>query len=330
MKFLPPQRLRSNYYESVQEEIVAFYWRFLFEPLIEILKKATVQADNFENTAAEERALQLAIRAGKVQYRDGVFFGEFDAKTSGALRDMGAEFHVRDGVFVIADWALPTWVKTESVIANVKAKRVHEELERQMQLMQERLNLGQMELSIDATQPVAAIEGGFKSAADAIGIVDHLPPAARKRMEQRYQEDVRPYVVESTSKFIDDLRKIIKENAEDGYRYDHLVGDLQSRYGITQRKARFIARQETALFMAAYRRERFAAAGVTRYKWSTSHDERVRPEPGVDKKYGDHKILDKQIFYYETKAPAKFMSTGHPENPGEDFQCRCVDLAVLE
>ncbi len=66
-------------------------------------------------------------------------------------------------------------------------------------------------------------------------------------------------------------------------------------------------------------------------KWSTSHDIRVRPyaDESKLKKYGDHRVLDGQVYFYELKAPAEFMSSKKPCNPGEDFGCRCLDLAIL-
>lgn len=331
MKFLPPQRLRPAYYADVAEQLRDVFWQIVYAPVVAILQAATGQAAGLEN-AEVNRALQLALRRGEIQYKDGVFTGAFEAATSGPLRDLGADFDLRAGVFRLPEWAVPAWVKAEAALAQAKAARVHAALTRQLEATKARL--GELKFELDPTEPVAAIEAGFQTTAEALGVETSLPPAARARMEKRYVEQVRPYVSEATAGFIDDLHAAVSDNAAGGYRYDHLVAEIEAQAGVSRRKARFLARQETSLFMAAYRQERFAASGVRRYKWSNSHDARVRPAPSLtpaQKRHaGDHRVLDGKIFYYTTKAPAQFMSSRKPCNPGEDFQCRCVDLPVLE
>ena len=107
---------------------------------------------------------------------------------------------------------------------------------------------------------------------------------------------------------------------------------IQARSSVSRNKAKFLARQETGMFMSKYRAERFVEAGVQKYKWSTSHDARVRPGKGLTAAErahaGNHRILDKQTFDYRTKAPAMYMSSGKACNPGEDFNCRCVDIPL--
>lgn len=332
MKLLPPQRLRPEYYEATEQAIKSVFDSLIFDPVFNLL----VIGDSFENapTPADVRALRLAIRSGLIQYRSGVFSGDFDANTTRALRAIGAGFDFRSEVFRLAQDKVPAWIKGEASAAELTARDLNKRLERLLGQTKARIEGGQLPFAFDeaATVAMESIEDGFKTAADAIGIARTISPAARAVIEKRYAEDVRPYVVADTARYIDDLHEIVAESAATGYRHDHLIDDIQRLYGVSQRKARFLARQETALFMANYRRERFTAAGLRRYKWSTSHDIRVRPydDDTAQKKYGDHRVLDGQFFYYDTKAPAHLMSCKKPCNPGEDFKCRCVDLAIVE
>jgi len=128
------------------------------------------------------------------------------------------------------------------------------------------------------------------------------------------------------------LRRDVQENAEAGYRFDSLIELIRNRSSVSRSKAKFLARNETGIFMSQYRAQRFIEAGVPHYRWSTSHDARVRPEAGLTPAErlhaGNHRILDKQVFSYAQKAPAKYMSSARPCNPGEDYQCRCVDIPL--
>lgn len=333
MKTLPPQRLRPHYFEGVEQALRAAFMAFLFDPLIAILAEATTQADDFVNDApVPNRELQRALRRGTVQYHGGVISGDIDGRVGTYLRSIGADFDQQTGTYTLPDFLAPGWLRAEATAAQRRAQVVHDKLQRELDRAKERLEAGGMPIPLDPALPIEAIEEGFETAASSLGISKRIPPAQRAAIEKAYADNIRPYVTEATAEYIDDLHEAVSRNAASGYRYEGLVDEINAAIGVGERKARFLARQETSLFMASYRRTRFEAAGVKRYKWSTSHDIRVRPyaDESKRKKYGDHRILDGQVFSYDVKAPAQFMSSKKPCNPGEDFGCRCADLAVLE
>lgn len=333
MRLLPPQRLRPHYYLGVEEALRDAVASFLFKPLEKILAEVTPEAERIFASAAPvpSRPLVEALRRGVIQYIGDHIYGDLDAKLSGALRALGAEFDGVKKAYRLPRWAAPGWFSAEAAAAQARAENVHKALARELTDLQTRLEGGQMALPLNPGSVVEAIEDGFEGAATVIGIAKRIPPAARAAMEARYIEQVRPYVVKATAEYIDGVHKAVTDNAARGFRFETIVGDIQHFVGVSERKARFLARQETSLFMAGYRQERFTAAGVNDYKWSTSHDIRVRPyaDEAKLKKYGDHRILDGKVFSYAQKAPAQYMSCKKPCNPGEDFACRCVDLAVL-
>jgi SPP1 gp7 family putative phage head morphogenesis protein len=332
VRLLPLQRLRPHYFAAVEDDLRLFFWQEVFAPLLAVVKDVSPgAAAAFANTAEPApQALLRALGRGAVQYRDGVFAGEFSAEVMRQLRALGAEHDRAAGVWRLPEWTAPGAVKAAAQLANRKADQVGERLLKLLGQMRERLDEGALVPRLDAAGPLAAIEDGFASAAKALGIEKEIGEAQRRAIEKAYQDNVRPYVVEATAKFIDDVHAEVTENAAQGFRYERLVSAIEKGVGVSERKARFLARQETGLFMANYRRTRFEAAGVTRYMWSTSHDARVRPAKGADPRQGDHRALDKQVFYYATKAPAAFMSSKKPCNPGEDFNCRCNDRALVE
>ena len=82
----------------------------------------------------------------------------------------------------------------------------------------------------------------------------------------------------------------------------------------TEKRAMFIARDQSSKLNAALTQARHEDVGIKKYMWSTSLDERVRDS---------HADKEGQIFEY-TNPPA---DTGHP---GHDFNCRCVAIPVLD
>jgi SPP1 gp7 family putative phage head morphogenesis protein len=79
---------------------------------------------------------------------------------------------------------------------------------------------------------------------------------------------------------------------------------IMDNYGVGQRKAKFLARQETALLMSKFHEQRYKEIGVTKYIWSTSNDgDRVRD---------DHKVLNNKVFFVtdaDDETVDKFYST---------------------
>jgi SPP1 gp7 family putative phage head morphogenesis protein len=97
-----------------------------------------------------------------------------------------------------------------------------------------------------------------------------------------------------------------------GRRARAIAGDLAEDLGISQRRARLIARNETATLNGTLNRVRQQQAGVKRYVWSTSLDERVRPL---------HQEREGRTYSWDDPP-----SDGHP---GEPINCRCVARAVI-
>jgi SPP1 gp7 family putative phage head morphogenesis protein len=103
------------------------------------------------------------------------------------------------------------------------------------------------------------------------------------------------------------LRRIINEGIERGDDAFSLRQQINELGQVTERRARFIARDQTAKLNSAITEARQTRVGVTHYFWRTSMDERVRPSH-----------LDKEGVRFAWDSPPA--DTGHP---GQDFNCRC-------
>jgi SPP1 gp7 family putative phage head morphogenesis protein len=91
---------------------------------------------------------------------------------------------------------------------------------------------------------------------------------------------------------------------------------LTKGFGLSDRRAKLIARNEIASFNSDMNRIRHEQAGVTEYRWLTSHDERVRPL---------HRSLDGKVYEYGKPTGAE---EGLP--PGKPIACRCIAQAIVE
>ena len=105
----------------------------------------------------------------------------------------------------------------------------------------------------------------------------------------------------------------IERGLQQGSRFTDIAKEIQKSYGITHRRAKLIARDQTTKLNASLTKLRQQEVGIEEYIWQTSDDERVRPT---------HKANDGKIFRWDS--PPK--TTGHP---GHDVNCRCVARPVF-
>ncbi|PWU04918.1 MAG: hypothetical protein C5B43_03960 [Verrucomicrobia bacterium] len=106
----------------------------------------------------------------------------------------------------------------------------------------------------------------------------------------------------------------VERGLQQGMRFTDVSKEIQKSFGITHRRAKLIARDQTTKLNASLTKLRQEEVGVEEYIWQTSGDERVRPT---------HKANDGKKFRWD-EPPAK---TGHP---GHDVNCRCVARPVLD
>ena len=117
-----------------------------------------------------------------------------------------------------------------------------------------------------------------------------------------------------TEKGIERAAQIVERGLQQGLRFTDMTASIQSTFGITDRHARLIARDQTQKLNSSLTKLRQQEVGVEEYVWSTSLDERVR---------STHKKNEGKTFRWDTPPPV----TGHP---GHDINCRCVALPVLD
>ena len=147
---------------------------------------------------------------------------------------------------------------------------------------------------------------------------DALPPTLRSVLDAFRRENVR-LIGSVLDDQIAEVSEIVREAVQTGRRVEDLAADIEARFGVSASRARLIARDQVLKANSAMTQTRMTAVGVTRYRWSTSRDERVRPM---------HRELEGQIFSWSD--PPVTNEKGDRNHPGEDYQCRCLPQAILD
>ena len=115
------------------------------------------------------------------------------------------------------------------------------------------------------------------------------------------------------SQYLDKVQNAVTQAVVNGTLNKDLVQQIKDIGKTTEKRAIFIARDQSSKLNAALTQARHEDVGITKYTWSTSGDERVRES---------HAEKDGQVFEY-ANPPA---DTGHPAH---DYNCRCVAIPYL-
>lgn len=113
------------------------------------------------------------------------------------------------------------------------------------------------------------------------------------------------------------IENAVRDGVKQGRTIRHIREQLEEEVGISKNKAQFIAVDQAGTILGQMTAERHRQIGVDKFKWLTSHDERVRDS---------HKALGNEIFSYDNPP----IVNGRVVLPGEDYRCRCVAIPVFD
>jgi SPP1 gp7 family putative phage head morphogenesis protein len=331
MRTLRPLTLREKYYAAIEAEINRILKAIIYQPLVDILGNGMRELTReIKNSASY---LLDAIAEGIIWYEDGQFMGDFNARTSVELRRIGAIFNPKARTWSLPEAQVPTDVKFAQTQANFR----YESMRASMLSALDNMDPARID-EISKTREeyeksVAHMEGDLQATIPKkIGPVTDNPVFSRVAIEAKLTEGQKRiiardwgqnldlYIKKWTQENILKLREQIQPHVMAGGRAEGLVKVIQDNYGVSQRKAKFLARQETALLMSKFQETRYQDIGIQKYRWSTAHDARVRH---------DHHDLNGKVFRFDSP-PVSNKKTGARNNPGQDFNCRCVAIPLVE
>lgn len=150
----------------------------------------------------------------------------------------------------------------------------------------------------------------------AITFEDQAPEVLRQLADFR-QRNVE-LITALTTRAQEDVFRLLVDAGNSGMRAETLKKRLAERFQVSQSRAALIARDQTLKLNSQLTQVRHQEAGVDRYVWSTSQDERVRDM---------HSELEGRVFRWDD--PPVTNEQGDTNHPGEDYQCRCVAIPVI-
>jgi SPP1 gp7 family putative phage head morphogenesis protein len=300
---------KDSYFEPIEQDLLDLFYRKYFAPLLSIIDEPSIKLN------AAESAIISAIQSGKVQYKDGMFSGNFNIRISRELSSF-AKFDKRSG----------TWkgrpgpgVIAASIMAEAKRKDLTDRLGYALDQAEKNINEAIRTLSFGDDLPLSLMRDDIQADLWSVGVKVTIDERLEKKLRADYADSQKLNIKNWNPEQVTRLREMVQriQTTGDNSSIRQLIED---EWNTSAAKARFLARNETSLFFSKLSMNRAESAGVRRYRWSTSHDQRVRP---------DHKELQGTIHAIDDP-PIVDVRTGRRAHPGCDWNCRCSAIWMLD
>lgn len=125
------------------------------------------------------------------------------------------------------------------------------------------------------------------------------------------------------AQYINEVSTMVMTNMRTGLRPEAIVKDLRERYAITEKRAKFIARDQYGKTQGDLAEKQQRAAGFEYFQWIDSDDSRVRD--WHSKIANKITAYGKGIYRWDN---LPLSESGEPIKPGQDFNCRCTSKPV--
>jgi len=321
---LPAIKESTQEYEAMESRIKAAFKRLLYAPLLRELGVGKQESRDTLQNARRLLGLDASLASGRITYSDGAFRGKFDAASSRELKALGAKWDPATDSFKLDYRKLSLQTREAISAANVRYQERLKRIDKRLS----QISPAKIAESVKTADLFArAAEKTNSLIAKSLkghGLVPELSAKEKQKIADEWQNNMDLWITGFTEEEIVRLRKDIAANVSTGNRHEAIVQALQRSYGITARKAKFLARQETSLLMAKFKETRYTSANVKEYRWGCvagSKNHPVRPS---------HKILENKIFRWDT--PPITTPQGEPtrrNNPGQDYNCRCFARPIV-
>lgn len=302
--------------DRTQEEIIfrkikEYFDDLLFTFLEEVVKEPLENATD----------INWYLKRGYLHFDNGYFIpkGKIPNKIAKDLEKLGAKWSRAKKAYYLKPTKVPVDISQTIAEVNIHNQEKVERIEKYLQGVEENLPAIELNFDKEVVKIGSLLDKQFKSSLGRINVIPaDLTDFQKHEIAKNYTTNLNYYIKKWTTKEIVKLREDIEPYVMQGYRAESLTDLIQKHKDVSARKAKFLARQETKLLVAEYRKNRYKEAGITHYRWQTILDGRERPE---------HRALNGQPFSWD-EPPIIDARTGERGNPGEAYNCRCKAIPL--
>lgn len=304
----------------------------MFKQIFQLLNSKTIYND--------KKTLTNTIQSGRIYYENGAFRSNkpFSNAVAGELENLGAKY--RHGAYYIDRALLP--VEIENTLALVAAREAAKVTALNALLARLAAIIGQ-ETAVKLFIEKAAERMFFKLQKDLeettgqgkLPIIELIKTDSQaKKVSEDYVYNMDYWVKNWKAKEIIKMRQDVAKMVQGGARTETIKKYFQSRWGIAERKAEFLARNESGIAGSVMKATHYQEMGCTHFKWLKSTSREKRPlhleyAKTTGNQYG---IAGTNIFSFadppiieQVKAGESYIpkTGGQKGLPGMTYNCSC-------
>lgn len=314
-------KILEKYTKLIENKLIEDLWDFIYKHLFKIVQLKAINSGDI---------LIEALKSGEIYWQANGFKAKrkFSNKIATELIKLGAKYNGIERKYIISYDDLPDRL-TKEIINNVqRAAKQLSEIQDFLDYVEMNLNQIVEEMIFDDEVGEILTDSENKLRKNLNAIELDLPKTekenilttinknfklSKKEIEKNYTANLQKYTKKWLLEKLPEMRLKIQKAVLDGYRQDEVQTMLQKEYGIMERKAKFLAQNETSIMMAQLKKATYTEMGFDEFIWNTILDSKERPE---------HRKLNGKIFRFDNP-PVIDERTGQRGLPGETYNCRC-------
>lgn len=302
--------------KEIEKKITDFFDDFLFNYIHEVLS---------DNKVYNSKGIVSALLMGNLKYDNkGLFYStkKIPSNIAKELEKIGCKWSKSAKGYRIDGKKIPMDILQAISRVNIHNREKFDKIRTYLDSLGDvsEYVTNNLSFDIEVTRIGKNLDTQLKRTLSGIAIPAEMTDFQRKEISKNYTNNLNYYIKKWTGSEIIRMREKLQPIILDGYRAEDLENMIMKEENISKKKAKFLARQETRLLVAEYRKNRLKEYGVNRYRWSTVLDGRERPL---------HRQLNGQIFSWDNP-PIIDERTGERGNPQEAYNCRCHAIPIID
>lgn len=313
-RLLKPVSSDNNRYIAFYQKALGVIFDEIYGPAFELLK-------DYEVVENSKSVVASALMSGRISFHRARFSGKFNAAISRELISLGAQFDVLNKEYVIYKDELPLDIQYAIFASKTRAQKTLDKIDKVLRDVDYNRIISKIDPSKYFEKCSKETNAELSKTLMGLNERQRLTKVDYAIIAEEYTENFTRSIKNFAEEEIVKLRETLSDQLLNGGRQKSFVESIGRSYAVSQSRARFIARQETALFTAKLKQVRYQNVGVKKYIWRCSHDgHKIRM---------DHLRLEGKTFAYDNP-PITNRKTGARNNPSEDFNCYCDDIPIVE
>lgn len=311
-------KIKESYFKLIDNKLFSYLWEGIFKPMFEIMEMQPDRARNDLNI------IETALNNGDLYYVNGAFYARrrFSNAQSLMLQKWGAVYDKWQKTWRLPESKLPDFMRVSIArSADINAQKL-KQLTNYLQELQ-----GNVSYIVDSMvfndEVVTILDDAGNEVKKNVKRINMITPELtaqqKQAIAQTYTDNIKDYAIKDfNNKLIPEMRQKVQEAVLNGARRDVVQKMLEQEYGIASRKAKFLARNETCIMLAEYKKVTYQEVGFDSFIWNTITDGREREL---------HKKLNGTTWRFDNP-PIIDERTGQKGLPGETYNCRCNLIPV--